>query len=107
MSGSIGGGKFYPGQDLSVSQLIHAARRKLQDTIFSGRYVWTITFDARIIQTQVLQDGDDLEPERGKGKPRKAVLCLRVEWPTFAFILGRYIGEGRIGGTPYGPVHQK
>lgn len=45
MSDSVGGGESYPGQDLSAPQLLHAARRKLWDTTFGGRCVWTVTFD--------------------------------------------------------------
>ena len=40
MSNSIGSSDSYPGQDLSISQLLHAVRKKLQDTLFGRRCGW-------------------------------------------------------------------
>ena len=38
---SIDSGEPYPGQNLTISQLLHAAHKKLQGTIFVGeRFVW-------------------------------------------------------------------
>ena len=63
MSSSIGSGKFHPGQDLPVTQLLHAARRKQQGTTHGGRCVWTIVATRKVTQIRVLQDHDDFEPE--------------------------------------------
>ena len=45
MSATVGG-EPYPGQGLSVSQLLYAARKKLQGSIFAGRcaqkVVWPV-----------------------------------------------------------------
>ena len=43
MPSSTGGSEFYPGRDLSVLQLLQAARKKLQDVQLGGRCVWTAT----------------------------------------------------------------
>ena len=74
MSSSVGGTEFSPGQDLSVLQLLQAARKKLQDTLLGGRYVsgWP---PSRVEITQVLQDYDDTEPERGEWN-QGTVLCF-------------------------------
>ena len=40
MSVSTGGNETYPGQNLSISQLLYAVRKKLQDACFAGRFVW-------------------------------------------------------------------
>ena len=53
MSNSDHGGEFYPGRDLSISQLLQAARKKLQDTLFGGRHVWAVIVMCRIAQIQV------------------------------------------------------
>lgn len=39
MSASIDSKGPYPAQDFSVSQLLHAAKMKLQDATFGGRFV--------------------------------------------------------------------
>jgi len=38
MSTSAGGDESYPGQSLSISQLLYAAKKKVEDFTFSGRY---------------------------------------------------------------------
>ena len=40
MSLSIDDDESYLGQNLSISQLLHTAKRKLQGTVFGGRFVW-------------------------------------------------------------------
>ena len=76
MCDSASNGEFYPGQNLSVSQLLHAARRKLPDSIVCRRYVWAVAFDTyEIILTRAQQDHDDGEPGRGGTEPRN---CLNV-----------------------------
>ena len=40
MSTSTDGDGFYLGQNLSVSQLLYAVKRKLQGITFRGRFVW-------------------------------------------------------------------
>ena len=40
MSISVGAGESYPGRSFSISQLLHAAKRKLQGTTFAGRYAY-------------------------------------------------------------------
>ena len=42
MSISVGAGESYPGRSFSVSQLLHAAKRKLQGTTFTGRCVYSL-----------------------------------------------------------------
>lgn len=37
MSASVGNGESYPGRSFTVSQLVYAAKRKLQGTMFAGR----------------------------------------------------------------------
>ena len=37
---SIDDDKSYLGQNLSIPQLLHATKRKLQGTTFGGRFVW-------------------------------------------------------------------
>jgi len=39
MSISFGGGGSYPGHHFTISQLIYAAKMKLHDSSFCGRYV--------------------------------------------------------------------
>ena len=39
MANSVDDGGFYPGQDLSASQLLHAARKKMQGIMLGKRYV--------------------------------------------------------------------
>ena len=39
MSTSYNNSENYAGCDYSLSQLLYAAKRKLQDTVFGGRYV--------------------------------------------------------------------
>ena len=41
MTSSTGSGEIYPGESLSVSQLLYAVKKKLQDTSFGGRFVQT------------------------------------------------------------------
>jgi hypothetical protein len=38
MSISVGGGESYPGQILSIPQLLYAAKKKLEGSTFAGRY---------------------------------------------------------------------
>jgi len=66
MPNSVGSVDSYPGQDLSVLQLLHAARKKMQDTTLGGRWVWHVIFDVWYFSTQVPQDRDDTEQERGE-----------------------------------------
>lgn len=63
ISGSLGGGDLYSGQDLSTSQLLRAVRKKLQDTILGGRCVRAISIMLETTPTEVLQDQGDHEPE--------------------------------------------
>jgi hypothetical protein len=37
---SLDGNESYPAQNFSISQLLHAAKRKLQSTTSGGRFVW-------------------------------------------------------------------
>ena len=39
MPNSVHGGEFHAGQDLSIFQLLHAARKKLHDTLLGGRCI--------------------------------------------------------------------
>jgi len=36
---SIDDDELYPGRDLSIPQLLHSAKKKLQGTAFGGRFV--------------------------------------------------------------------
>ena len=50
----------YPGQNLSVFQLLHAARVKLHGVAFCGRFVEGLSGCVRpSTQLQLLQDSDD------------------------------------------------
>lgn len=51
MSNFVDGEEFYPGQDLSVSQLLHAAKRKSRDIVLGGRCVHAVTAMRKVTQT--------------------------------------------------------
>jgi hypothetical protein len=69
MSISVGDGESYPGQGLSISQLLYAAKKKLRVISLDGRCVWTATMlSKRLLKTHVLQDRDHDGPVRGEAK---------------------------------------
>jgi hypothetical protein len=69
LSISVGGGESYPGRSFSISQLLYAAKQKLQGTPLGGRYVCTVTVTGYgSLRTQTLQDRDHDEPGRGETK---------------------------------------
>ena len=69
MSISVGDGESYPGRDLSVSQLLYAAKKKLRGLSLDGRCVWTVVvISKRLLKTHVLQDRDYDGPVRGEAK---------------------------------------
>jgi hypothetical protein len=62
-------GESYPGQGLSVSQLLYAAKRKLQGTSLDGRCVWMVTMmSKRLLKTRAPQDHDHNGPVRGEAR---------------------------------------
>ena len=65
MSFPVGGGESYPGSNLSVSQLLDAAKRKLRDTMFCGRCVFENNpchLRTPSAETQIPQDCRDRRP---------------------------------------------
>ena len=76
MSISVGDGESYPDPSFSVPQLLYATKKKLQDSLFSGRYDWNHAHQqprSAEREPQILQDHDDHEPSRGTvtSSPRK------------------------------------
>ena len=65
---SVGGGEFYPGRSFSISQLLYAAKRKIQSTTSNGRCAGTASSTCQIFETQILQGHDDHELGRGEVK---------------------------------------
>jgi len=62
MSTPLSGDEPYPGQDYSVSQLLHAIRRKLEATTSYGRFVEGSWVDnCRCTEARLPQDRDILE----------------------------------------------
>ena len=63
MSIYIDDGESYPGRGLSVSQLLYAAKKKLQGTSLDGMCVWTVTMmSKRLLKIRALQDLDHNGP---------------------------------------------
>ena len=54
MSASFCDNGAYPGRDYSLSQLLQAAKRKLADATFGGRYVKATVVPFRISETLFL-----------------------------------------------------
>ena len=70
MSVAIYNRETYPGRSFSVSQLLYAAKRKLQETAFCGRYVWNRNRCTSNDSNIALQDCNDRKPKRGETKRR-------------------------------------
>jgi len=47
-------GESYPGQHLSISQLLDATKKKLQDAMFGGRYAWDPIVHPVTSESQIL-----------------------------------------------------
>ena len=68
----------YPGQDLSISHLLYAVRKKLQATAFAGRFVWLAEVDAatNLLTAGISQvDCNDNREGGGKAKGEIANVC--------------------------------
>ena len=97
MSTSVDYEGSYSGQSFSVSQLLYAAKRKLQGATFGGRCVWAVFTGHENIQTRILQDRDDPELHRGEGR-RETVSNARTCF-TLVFVLGRCPRASHFGGS--------
>ena len=56
----------FPDRDFSISQLLHAAKRKLQNAMLGGRYAYTALATLLVTQALFLQNCDNSEPGRGR-----------------------------------------
>ena len=75
MSNSIGSSDSYPGQDLSISQLLHAVRKKLQDTLFGRRCGWMFICRAKSLKPKFCRTATTLSQSEVK---ETDVLCCAM-----------------------------
>ena len=83
MLSSAGDGEFYPGRDLSVSQLLQAVRKKLRHTLFDGRCAGTVTVTRKITQLKFCRITTTLnQKEVSETKKRCPGLARRLTHPS-------------------------